>query len=136
MERIKFRGKRTDNGKWVCGGLIFDTIVTGGEYLKPFPGNCRGNTIDTETVGQWIGRKDKNGVEIYEGDIMQFEFMGRRYRGIIVWRGTGWYFDEIPGKYIYTYMNDWLCNFSSDISKLLEVIGNIHDNPEMIEGVE
>ena len=123
MREIKFRGKRLDNGEWVYGGIIF---IDGG---KPHIFcNYGGVEVDPATVGQYTGLKDKNGKEIYEGDIIGGS------NGSI----NGW---EWPFKSEIKW-NDEECGFNTpnwgymDSTHYYNVLGNIHDNPELLKGGE
>ena len=148
MREILFRGKRIDNGVWVEGDLI--QLHDGRMYIvNNVHGACiddKGNFINTEepfvcavdpaTVGQYTGLTDRNGKKIFEGDIVLFE-------------------DECPSNYEYHdctemrcgaieygdncfYITNRIAVTMEDLiydGKLdVEVIGNIHDNPEFLKG--
>ena len=127
MREIKFRGKRIDTGEWVYGfytkiAVNFgqnDVIMEqtkGGSFVPQF--------IDIKTLGQFIGIPDKNGKEIYEGDITRHHYHDLTVKWVWGDRIVQFYGVERDGAEKYYFGFD---------SKYLEVIGNIHDNPELLE---
>ena len=148
MREILFRGKRKDNEEWVEGNLIRQTNFYGdpvdkyhimliGEFQYDY---YESHEVIPETVGQYTGFVDINGTKIFEGDVFQLEddiigvvdfnhgcFFLTEYGLRGVWTESG--YDECGGGWGVIDrepMHFW------HISKL-EVIGNIHDNPELLE---
>lgn len=129
MREIKFRGKRKDNGEWVYGYYV----EVGISYILPFNKTLANDFIEVtpETVGQYIDKKDKKGVEIYEGDILSYlDFDGKF---IVKWGHWGWRLEgTIPKE--DRHISQWPpITLPSGNFEYIEVIGNKTDNPELLE---
>ena len=151
MREILFRGKRLDSGEWVQGAFIPD--YTQNAFYITKVGECC-HKVALETVGQYIGITDKNGRKIFEGDIFKFNdevwesyytSCGMEYDSWEVenYGAIGFYeetakFDFRKYKFNENSVEADLhenntIEFADFISEL-EIVGNIHDNPELLEG--
>ena len=128
MREILFRGKRIDNGEWVSGGVL---------QIPEYVAICSYNDyhqwhdfieIIPETVGQFTGLTDKNGKKIFEGDILNTSNSNCRI-WYVDYKNTA--FCANQGNANYSCVLDEFMQYSS-----VEVIGNIHDNPELLKGGE
>lgn len=138
MRTIKFRGYAHHQNKWVYGSLLLDggeawvTETEQGLFVD-MNHQMKLEPVEPETVGQFTGLTDKNGKEIYEGDIVAV-----------------WYFEPDAGtedgwttfKAFVEYRENEMCFVINvhgkklvnvDVSKFVEVIGNIHENPELLK---
>ena len=151
MREIKFRGKRLENGEWIYGDLAHDwnkdTHIIKFDCFGPdftACGDCGCNEansfeVDSETVGQFAGLKDKNGKEIYEGDIVNLINADGDSINVICEFGTarreifentvditGFYFKLSNGRKTFPIVSNYLGKHDLELFK---IIGNIHDNP-------
>lgn len=144
MRTIKFRGKRVDNGEWVYGGFArrcrgaIPVILDSDESSVTF------RVVLPETVGQFTGLLDKNGTEIYEGDVLQ-RIPNEQYSDATgipldmlredIGEGGDLVFvryDESQSSVMYLSLSrkfnvHWLN------TQYFTIIGNIHDNPELLK---
>ena len=137
MMEILFRGKRLDNGEWVYGSSCMDALeqfnglcgVDG--FIRLYDkakGKMQTYEVDRETVGQYTGLKDKNGKRIFYGDVAKvlqgkdkdIAYVGFENGAFMLYPKTGNIYERTLWEYWY---NDW------DV----EVIGNVTDNPELLE---
>lgn len=175
---IKFRGKRTDNGAWVYGGLHLHQevklcvatakeveenekamILVDGMADWNLPVPIHSIEVDGETVGQFTGLKDKNGKEVYEGDVLRIEYFKiavgenlgvyeteAELTGVMGFDGLSLILQNIVGEKWQEYTGydagEGNCKFmylgdvyegSLDASYQIEVIGNIYENPELLK---
>lgn len=138
MREILFRGKSSHNGKWVEGEWVegylgievgkipyIQWLEYDDDYHEDVVEEC---AVDPDTVGQYIGLTDKNGKKIFEGDILsgQLDDLFPTEESIyeVVWHDYGWHIRNNSG--IDTADKEW-------IRQYFKVIGNIYDNPELLE---
>ena len=135
MREILFRGKSVDNGEWVYGfysPVNLPIFGNQGHFINE--NGFRAVEVIPETVGEYTGLTDKNGKKVFEGDIVK------------TWRNTigkiefGQYWDEEIEEDFYGYAwigkDEYGESITLSINKCWnghEVIGNIHDNPELLE---
>lgn len=133
MEReILFRGKRIDNGEWVEGMYLY---IKGHTYPSIFDMEGFSHIIITKTVGQFTGLLDKNGNKIFEGDIVR-RFNSKEQevmRYAVKWNTDCCMFVLMSE---YTYLGEYDSDFTVFYGEDLEVVGNIHDNPELLKDDE
>ena len=123
MRVIKFRGKK--NSIWYKGNLIQRTLHTGTVYfIASFETPEIENAVEESTVGQFTGLKDKNNVEIYEGDILD---IGNDYKVYVNW-------DLLNARFSLYQHTGHKSNVTLDMTTSItyEVVGNIYDNLEVI----
>ena len=149
MREIIFRGKRLDNGEWVEGVFLNDR--DGAFYICPAVGDISygdgGNRrkigcwykVDPSTIGQYTGLKDKNGKKIFEGDILHIakiaDGLGGYYQPpldypvnvVVKWDLCAWMWETLCEDKWYISFPDAWCHYEC------EVIGNVHDNPELLK---
>lgn len=127
---IKFRGKSKETGQWVYGGLV-QVSSAGSLAIATIDdkGHLKLHEIIKGTEGQYSGLNDRNDLEIYERDIckaeeMLFPFSGTR-TGIVKFYDGSFLLENMDGK-----DGDYLFSETAETT----VIGNIHDNPELLGG--
>ena len=126
---ILFRGKRSDTGEWIEGyfGQSVDSFIIQDHGLVA--GRFKVFKVVPETVGQYTGLTDIHGVKIFEGDIIEAHldelFPDLATTLIVVWSNYGWFGRNMEGN-VDSLEQKWVSDF-------FEIIGNIHDNPELLE---
>ena len=116
MRPIKFRGQRADDGKWVYGGVEQNSITIIYDDTLPYDNE---NLVYKETVGQFTGLYDKNGKEIYEGDL-------------VVYYASGFARIEFVAGGFHIIQEEYGFDFMGQMLATIEVIGNIFDNKELL----
>ena len=131
IREIEFRGKAVIGNKWVYGWLSATNEEDGKQHYW-IDVNEDSYQVDPETVGQYTGRKDKNGKKIFDGDIVKQSIHyinsneDEEYISIVKWKQDWCAFalNHINGMIGASYLTT---------NDKVEVIGNIYDNPELLE---
>ncbi len=140
MREILFRGKQIDNDKWFEGYLSETTIISDNTYVafviykKPkgyYDSEC--SEVIPETVGQYTGLTDKNGKKIFEGDILRQGYHPEDDVAVL-WHDGRFCFKKVK-KINKDYPFESECCIQNAV-KWLKVIGNVHDNPELLKEAE
>lgn len=146
-KEILFKGKRIDNGEWVEGNIVWSndavneyrTIIIPKEKSNMFSSSKNDDLgfenwylVDPETICQYIGFTDKNGRKIFEGDVIRYtnEVIGTKEAVYIK-------YNEFYGGFcriLKSEMGLQYLSIGNVIASSCEVIGNIFDNPELLEG--
>jgi uncharacterized phage protein (TIGR01671 family) len=131
MREILFRGKRIDNGEWVEGFYCFNPLMKRAE-IYAFD-NIRSYVYEVipETIGQYIGLTDKNGKKIFEGDFIKHFNKFDKPDEYEIYQVK---FNERTCSFEGRLHEKWSAQLCNYLGKHYEVIGNIHDNPELLKG--
>lgn len=119
MREIKFRGKRLDNGEWVIGDIIHSRTEAQAVIVDD---EGMGRSVIPETVGQYTGMDDKNGKNIFDGDIVRSQ---RGYSFVVEWTDDGRFLGRTANRSI-VYVGQ---------EPAVELIGNIFNNPELLQSI-
>ena len=133
MRDILFRAKREDNGEWAYGYYVCLPDVAGSVSMLHVPARNPDESNKTyyvkkSTVGQFTGLTDKNGVKIFEGDIVRY---GDTIHKVVFEQRNGTAYFGL----VYSPIETLPFGHYQDLRQL-EVIGSIYDNPELIGGGE
>ena len=129
MREIVFRGKHSEKSRWDYGDLYMDhgrTYIASRDMMHGV--RVHGEVIP-DTVGQFTGLIDKNGKPIFEGDIIKLRLLAAKME----WKGVCEYRSGAFGL-AWQYAGERYCTFAGTCNAEYEVLGNIHDNPELMEG--
>lgn len=136
MRKISFKGKRVDNNEWEYGYLCRYGFAGKEKYyiIPYYASDLYGIEVDPETVGQFTGLTDKNGEKIFEGDVIQQTnlYDNLEMTGVVVFSKSS----QFVIHHTYT-KNENI--FKAGIKKHFairsncRIIGNIHNNPELLE---
>lgn len=122
---ILFRGKRLNNGEWVYGSYWYSHRSNTYQHFVFDDGNVWVG-VEPDTVGQFTGLTDKNGVKIFDGDVIEYT------DGCNDWLGAVKYASD-DAQFVARFIGGDVESFDNLYIGDCEVIGNIYDNPELFD---
>ena len=130
MREILFRGKRVDNGEWVVGDSLVHSMYKKGDVCIGVIEGLAIYSVIPESVSEFTGLTDKNGKKIFEGDIVTNDYCLEKdkTKNSIIEYGK-WNCSCCNG--VFGWVSNGFVDFRDED---VIVIGNIHDNPELLKG--
>jgi uncharacterized phage protein (TIGR01671 family) len=137
MREIEYRGWDSHNKRWVYGLLLMDVK---GHYRIQYDPRQFSVIVDPDSIGEYTGIKDKNNKKIYEGDIILTQGQNRRFIQVVEFHNTretcgrGWV--GVNHKTVDNFGHDNPVQGGFSYSPMpchCEIIGNIHENPELLK---
>ena len=121
MREILFRGKRVDNKNWIEGFYYKASIINEDTLIETYKYYINNYEVLPETVGQYTDLLDKDGNKIFEEDILEYIASWNKYNKVIKFIDNGY------------YITNSFLKFNLPNQEFRKIIGNIHDNPELIK---
>lgn len=145
MREIKFRGWSKDCNNWVCGSLIKKGIFEEQKYYEIFSVISGSWVVEKESIGQFTGLHDKNSIDIYDGDVLSKVSISElggliQYFYLVFWSQSDQGFktkqyvlDENEEGSYWRIKNEGIFDSLVMVKTYNHVVGNIHQNPELIK---
>ena len=139
MREIEFRGQ-TNSGNWIKGSLVYSKNIQPAIYFEVGEGSVKKLDwvcVNSETIGQYIGKKDIKDTPIYEGDIFKFKYMEELNKSIELIGSFCWNDQDLCYEIdIYSPEHpEYVCLNYIDNGQMydFEIIGNKIDNPDLLK---
>ena len=137
MRQIKFRGKDIETGEWLYGYLVQPIGQNPSIYVQDVKTEGVASffvyDVEESTVGQFTELLDKNENEIYDGDIVKAPLLDPIFRDILKDAFTEAVVKYNNGAFVVSYYNESHNIYIQDLYEKIEVIGNIHDNTDILD---
>lgn len=133
MREVLFRGKKNDTGEWINGDFAKSSLMPEYKFIE---NDHDKDLVFPKSIGQFTGLFDKKGIKIFEGDILKSDLQSKGYFVVTFEHGsfcTYWTGDYGPATPMAWTFDEGFTEPFQYFTKYGTVVGNIHDNPELIQ---